>query len=589
MITSVTLENWKAYRSFRLELQPGTTFLVAANGVGKTSLIDAVQWALDRQAASTANLMRLRSETASVDVELVVDAVPVRIKRSLRSGRGRTPTQQVEAWVDGNKVEPDDVYERLETAWRADNQFACRAAFLTDRFLDDTTDPDLRSHLARLHSLDRIQDAITALKPAIKKANDEAGDAKKGAKADAEQRRQAAADADIARASADTFAQQAEELRTAATTAEQALQAAVRANAEHDTYDAWIAAAAEVTAETEQLLGEVPADVTLDSFLRSAESGAARQLLETTEQRARLTERVSALEESLRRLQDSEGVCPVCRRPLDDDSRGHAEREHLEERERAAVELEQLSTESPSGVAETIRALIGRVGALGIRPEEPAGDRVEVTALRDAADAAKASFEEALGAAGEARRAAADATKLSAELDAQAESVPAAKLYARAAALEAASDALNATVTEVLHTQLEPVAEEVNRRWLGVFPDRHDLHLDSDGRITRGTDDSALPFPSFSAGEQVVSKLLLRLATLTATTDVPFCWIDEPLEHLDPDARRFVARTLAYLSSGGGLRQIFVTTYEQDLALQLADAAPDQVHLEFLRTVQVAD
>jgi hypothetical protein len=212
-----------------------------------------------------------------------------------------------------------------------------------------------------------------------------------------------------------------------------------------------------------------------------------------------------------------------------------------------------------------------------------------VAPLRAAAADAKATFEEALGAAGEARRAAADAARVAAELNAQSDAVPPAKLFARAAALEAASDALDATITEVLRAQLGPVGDEVNRRWLGVFPDRHDLHLDSDGQITRGSDDSTLSFPLFSAGEQVVAKLLVRLATLTATTDVPFCWIDEPLEHLDPDARRFVARTLAYLSSDSGIRQIFVTTYEQDLALQLADAAPDQVHLEFLRTAQVAD
>ena len=46
MITYVSLENWKSYRNFELKLDRGTTFLVAANGVGKTSFIDAVQWAL---------------------------------------------------------------------------------------------------------------------------------------------------------------------------------------------------------------------------------------------------------------------------------------------------------------------------------------------------------------------------------------------------------------------------------------------------------------------------------------------------------------------------------------------------------------
>ena len=101
-------------------------------------------------------------------------------------------------------------------------------------------------------------------------------------------------------------------------------------------------------------------------------------------------------------------------------------------------------------------------------------------------------------------------------------------------------------------------------------------------------EEEEIDFSSFSSGEKVVAKLLLRLATLTSTTEIPFCWIDEPLEHLDPDARSYVAQMLAYLSSADALSQIVVTTYEQDLALQLADGAGEQVRLEFLKTAPVA-
>jgi DNA repair exonuclease SbcCD ATPase subunit len=164
-------------------------------------------------------------------------------------------------------------------------------------------------------------------------------------------------------------------------------------------------------------------------------------------------------------------------------------------------------------------------------------------------------------------------------------------LYTKVAALEAAKLALEATVNRVLDAQLGPVRDEVNRRWEAIFPDRPGLRLDPDGRVTRVFDDEDgddLEFESFSSGEKVVAKLLLRLATLTSTTDVPFWVVDEPLEHLDLDARSYVARTLAYLGSGGVLRQIFVTTYEQDLALKLAGEATDQIRLQFLRTAHVS-
>ncbi len=156
--------------------------------------------------------------------------------------------------------------------------------------------------------------------------------------------------------------------------------------------------------------------------------------------------------------------------------------------------------------------------------------------------------------------------------------------YRAEALLEAAKSALNQTITTVLGRQLEPVAAEVNRRWEAVFPDRPNLHVLPDGQMSRVIDGDQLEFGAFSAGEQTVAKLMMRLTTLLATTTVPFCWVDEPLEHLDPVSRQLVGSTLAHLSTAGGLEQIFVTTYEEPLARRLAELQPDRVRVQYLRT-----
>ncbi|MDQ4089606.1 MAG: hypothetical protein M3163_04785, partial [Actinomycetota bacterium] len=156
--------------------------------------------------------------------------------------------------------------------------------------------------------------------------------------------------------------------------------------------------------------------------------------------------------------------------------------------------------------------------------------------------------------------------------------------YRAEALLEAGKAALHQTVTTVLGRQLQPMAAEVNRRWEAVFPDRPNLHLTPDGELSRDIDGAALEFAAFSAGEQTVAKLMMRLTTLLATTTVPFCWIDEPLEHLDPVSRQLVGSTLAHLSAAGGLEQIFVTTYEEPLARRLADLQPGRVRVQYLRT-----
>ena len=85
----------------------------------------------------------------------------------------------------------------------------------------------------------------------------------------------------------------------------------------------------------------------------------------------------------------------------------------------------------------------------------------------------------------------------------------------------------------------------------------------------------------------MVAKLMMRLTTLLVTTKVPFCWIDEPLEHLDQRSRHLVGSMLAHLSTTAGLEQVFVTTYEEALARRLAELQPDRVRVKYLRAEHV--
>lgn len=89
MITLVRLSNWRAYRDVELQMEPGTTFLVAMNGVGKSSLLEAVQWALTRTTKQDPERIRKGERTAEVEVHLLVGSTPVRINRHLSLGTGK--------------------------------------------------------------------------------------------------------------------------------------------------------------------------------------------------------------------------------------------------------------------------------------------------------------------------------------------------------------------------------------------------------------------------------------------------------------------------------------------------------------------
>lgn len=591
MITRVRLENWRAYRSFEIDLASGTTFLVAPNGVGKSSFIEAIQWALNPDAQPNRAALRRRAKTATVEISLSIDVRTVRIKRVLTAGRGKSASLNTEAWVDDETADLELVFPLLADAWKADTRFGCRAAFVTDRLIDRDPEPDLRSHLARLHSLDNLQQAITSVSAAMKATSTIADAARKATKASDADLQYRIAQAADATEHLDLVVAQSETLRESAITARETLDRAVRSNEEHRVHHDWTAARAALADEVETLLGIRLDALDLRPTLRAAEASANQQLIEVSEQRAKLLERLTSIQGSVEELHQAGGACPVCRRPLDDESREYAEQQHEADRLRASRELEALDTDATSSLSHKLKLILGRAETLGEPPQEPTGDLVDLGPLESGAAAAQVFFENSLEAVGHAQRATADARASVDEIETERARESAVDLYAKVAALEAAKSALEATVTRVLESQLGPVSEEVNRRWEAIFPDRPGLRLDSGGSIVRTFDDDEdadLDFDSFSSGEQVVAKILLRLATLTSTTAMSFCFIDEPLEHLDPDARSYVARTLAYLTTADGLNQIVVTTYEQELALQLASIARERVRLEFLTTSHVA-
>jgi DNA repair exonuclease SbcCD ATPase subunit len=590
VITAVQLENWRAYKSFKIDLKPGTTFLVAPNGVGKTSFIEAVQWALDHDAKPTRKVMRRRARITSVDVTLLVGETRVRIKRTLTLGRGKTPADHTDAWIDDRTAEPAQALARLADVWEADNRFVSRAAFLRDRFTDKGGGPDLRAHLTRLHALDYVQAAITSIATQLTTASQEADTARKSAAASESELTQAIEAVDAANDRLETAVAASEQLRADVTASAQVLREATIANETHAAYQAWIGARDALASEVTAVLATPLDELDLRSGLRSAEAAATRQLMQNAAQRATLRERLDGVEKALQRLREAGAECPICRRPLDDASRHYAEEQHEHDRTEAADQLSSLDDAQATTVAAELRRLRERAEELGDPPEPPSTEPVELEVPRARVEETKSSFEKSLEDVGQAQQAVAEATERVETIRAQLTAVSRSILYTKVAALEASKAALESTITHVLNAQLGPVRDEVNRRWEAIFPDRPGLRIDPEGTISRAFDDDEsndLDFDSFSSGEQVVAELLLRLATLTSTTRVPFWLIDEPLEHLDPDARSYVARTLAYLGSGAGLRQIFVTTYEQDLAMRLVSIAQDHVHLEFLRTIHV--
>jgi DNA repair exonuclease SbcCD ATPase subunit len=583
VIRHITLENWRAYRSLDVDVLPGTTFLVAPNGVGKSSLLEAVRWVLAAgQVDHRASMIRQGHKEATAAVTLDVARGTLVVSRTLRA-KGSRLTATAGAALDGRAVDEAEAVRLLEEAWSADPRFVSRTAFLTEDLRRDAEEPNLRTHLCRAYSLDDLQRAVAEIDPVLSQLSRSLKASRaelSGTEAQLIEAREglAAVEARVLAAGRDV-----EAARTAHGEMRQALERARAAATRRAAAEAWRERDERLRDEA-STIGLVPeAGEPLAAALAALEDDLGARVESIRQQQATLRARLEAAESALAALVEAGASCPVCLRELDDDSRERAEHLHRTAVEVASTVLADLEDPTPVVTLQSVRQLARQAAALGSPPEAPPGDGLDE--LVEAEALAQAALEAAIGAL---RQAQLEEQAAASRVDAIRVDLETAgaltEQYRAEALLEAAKGALNQTITTVLGRQLEPVAAEVNRRWEAVFPDRPNLHVMPDGQMSRVIDGDQLEFGAFSAGEQTVAKLMMRLTTLLATTTVPFCWVDEPLEHLDPVSRQLVGSTLAHLSSPGGLEQIFVTTYEEPLARRLAELEPERVRVQYLRT-----
>ncbi|MGI8806460.1 MAG: AAA family ATPase [Acidimicrobiales bacterium] len=583
MITHITLQNWRAYRNLDLDVDPGTTFLVAPNGVGKSSLLEAIRWGLGAgQVDQRRSMVRQGHAQASVSVTLAVPEGELAVTRSLRLVRSRLAADTV-ATLDGAPVDEAEAVRLLEASWSADARFVSRTAFLTEDLRRDGDDPNLRTHLCRAYSLDDLQRAIADIEPVLSQLSRSLKASRAELSGTRDQLHEAAEQMGTLTLAVSATREEVESARAAHAQARAALDEARAAAVLRTSAAGWRENHERLLGLAVPVVGPLPPDAPLADALVDLEGRLGAQVDAVRAQHATLRARLEVVEASLSTLHDAQASCPVCLRELDDDSRARAEDLHCSTLEAVRADLGRLDDKAATAVLDTVRRLAREAAMLGPPPPEPEVDDLDVRIEAEAA--ALAVLEAAVAGQREAEmKAQASLIRVEA-IRADIEAADAlTERYRAEALLEAGKAALHQTVTAVLGRQLEPLAAEVNRRWDAVFPDRPNLHLTPDGELSRMIDGTPLEFGAFSAGEQTVAKLMMRLTTLLATTTVPFCWIDEPLEHLDPVSRQLVGSTLAHLSATGGLEQIFVTTYEEPLARRLAELQPGRVRVQYLRT-----
>lgn len=584
MIEHLELHRWRAFDHISIDFEPGTTFLVAPNGVGKTSLLLGLTWAVfgEHSNVDAKTCVRIGHEDAEATVILAIDEHrKLTIHRTVTTA-GRTTVTYHDG---GTSIDDTTAHHVLVEHFGASMEIAARLAVIRGGRGDGEL--QLREHLYDAFGVSGLRHAAAAATRLHKEAEAARKKLRSASRTQLKNREQLDTLAAKLRSDLDELAVTREALAGDMTAAVQAQQA-VGAWEAHDARVAARSAAIDELLATATPLGLAGGDL---AELVQAVSAAqvSNQLATNQAQRTLAGAQAQALaaHSALDLLEDHDPSCPTCARPFHGDE---LDRAIGAQHDSLAMAEERISTSEAelAGIALKSEALTDLMsGAEGLSTPiiEPAAPRPTGDAAGAVAVAQEAlrKHDELTGSVTAEREAI--VTQLSNDDELQAAYAAERVAWRREALAQAAAAALSGTAERLAKDHIEPLSQQVRWRWKALFGE-DGLQLRPDGTIVRVVGDRELPWHQLSSGEQLWARLVASLLVLRSSTTLPFAWLDEPLEHLDPRARRIVATDLASSTKAGRPAQMIVTTYEHTLARQLAEDG-DNTHVRYINRSDV--
>ena len=577
MIHRLRLHNWRSYEDLDLRLDPGTTFVVAPNGVGKTSLVYGLAWAVFGKHSSVdpKTCIRAGAKRAEVHVEFdLPDGRRLSISRTAK--RRGVPTGTYE--MNGARLTESSALTEMEQALRIELPVAGRLSMMLGGGHIAASDTlNLESHLHHAFG-------VTHLLSAAETAQSVAREAEKARAALRSTNRQRMENRAVLESEIAGLEAAITHLRQRGAELEQVRDAAA---AQRSLVERHLALAGQLEryerqrsrllATIENLLGRPVAPDSKESIsseLRTELEESERAIAEMTEGAVTVRSVINAAEQAVRLLDGDHAVCPTCMRPLPSHQRASAISAHRTKEADAQTEARRL--EEARGARQTHAQAVSRLLAQLEALQPPSIDarvdnvptRVAAEALYQQASAALDEHNQRLG--GVQSRLESLKAQIASDDQIRQEERNLRLAYRREAAALAGAKVLLKAANHVIASRIEPLASEVRVRWKHLFTN-NGLTFKPDGSITRLRGDEELGWDTLSGGERTWARIVTHLIVMATTTSLPFAWFDEPLEHLDPQMRHAVAATLATATLGGSPRQLLVTTYEHGIAQQLAD------------------
>ncbi|HEX2240060.1 MAG TPA: AAA family ATPase [Actinomycetota bacterium] len=579
MIRRLQLRNWRAYENLDLELGPGATFVVASNGIGKTSLIMGAGWGLYGDAAKVDAAKEIRGDAESATV-----AIEARLPTGVDIALTRTVNRKGKVALEGKLPDrtitsQSELDELLISEFGADPHVLAQLTIMIHGGAVETFQGefDLQDHLAAVFGVTPLFEAARNAKAVADHVASDLRKVRNVQRTEKRGRDELVAELEIVIAK---LGETSEE-REAKLAAIEETSESIRVGEEWGRYHAGIADRVEqlsrLAEEATAVLGHATTADDLVEALTEREVELATAVAGAEQEGAAARGKSELIRSAISDLEGADAMCPTCLRPLSEHDAKQAEAEHakhLKELDAQVLASDQRADEGRSTLT-SLRDLLDRARSIPM-PLEPEGqvDEGDLDAARIKLESQKEELQQVdralalLSTQGAQLRSALETADEEDQRIRELET-----LYRQEGIALATHEALVAAGNSITERYIEPLAKEVEGRWKSMFGSAG-LNLSSEGRITRSLGGRMLEFGSLSGGEKVWALLLTRLLILGASTRAPFIWLDEPLEHLDPKLRKVVAGTLAKASSGAGLRQVIVTTYEAELARRLMEDVP---------------
>ena len=577
MIHRLRLRNWRSFERLDLSLHSGTTFVVAPNGVGKSSLVLGLAWAVfgDHSNLDSKSCIRAGADQAEarVDMDLPDQRRLVISRVARRRGAARSTYS-----LDGTTLSEQSARTQLEAALGVDLPLAGRLSMmLGGGHLAAHDELNLEAHLHQAFGISHLLEVAQAAEALAKEADRARAAVRSSSKKQLANRSELEDEIAELEAEMKRLADRGAELQQLRDSAGTQRSLVERHNAIAEQIQRQEQRRSELIAQAREILdGEtVAGDVeSACEALHEELAKIERSVSEATEGIATARTMIESAREAVGLLVANAAVCPTCMRPLAAEELESARVAHEARELTARAQIQSLDAVQQHGRprVRSVAGLLSQLESLEPPVAEPdtldTSDRAQAETVYREVSIALDEHNQRIGAV--RSRLEALQRQVASDDQLQREERELQLVYRREALAIAGARVLKEAADQVLESRIEPIAREVRWRWKRLFAN-DGLTLRADGSIVRVHAGEELGWDTLSGGERTWARIVTHLLVLATTTSLPFAWFDEPLEHLDPQLRHTVAATLAKATAGGAPRQLLVTTYEHSLARQLAD------------------